>query len=430
MCEQCSTAVSKASVPSHAGIHVDEALVKKILAAYQKYVASIASQVGDLDEAAALDAIDEAIDWKGPRNELQRAFEDALGSVSLKGMDRGLKPLKSLEDYEKFKEQFIVENPYLKTWVEEHGAALVTEIDESTRAGLRETIGLAADESWTWSKLKREVKTKVGLLEKDSIAVQSLYDNLIEEGMDENAASDKAAAYSAKLHARRAENIARTEIIFAENYGQQAAFLTAKDVGLVTSATKRVWIESPNDGRRCPICAGLGNTESEIDGMWITIEGDEVAQPPAHPSCRCTMGLVTKLEKRVVLKGDIASTDDDQRLVFGWLSVVENADGSPVVDLAGDVIPVDVLESAAYQFVLDSRSMGDMHERIEGIGRIVESMVFTREKMTALGLKGKLPVGWWVGFHVDDDEVWAAIKSGEYKGLSIGGNALVEDMQQ
>ena len=276
MCEQCSTAVSKASVPSHAGIHVDEALVKKILAAYQKYVASIASQVGDLDEAAALDAIDEAIDWKGPRNELQRAFEDALGSVSLKGMDRGLKPLKSLEDYEKFKEQFIVENPYLKTWVEEHGAALVTEIDESTRAGLRETIGLAADESWTWSKLKREVKTKVGLLEKDSIAVQSLYDNLIEEGMDENAASDKASAYSAKLHARRAENIARTEIIFAENYGQQAAFLTAKDVGLVTSATKRVWIESPNDGRRCPICAGLGNTESEIDGMWTTIEGDEV----------------------------------------------------------------------------------------------------------------------------------------------------------
>ena len=142
------------------------------------------------------------------------------------------------------------------------------------------------------------------------------------------------------------------------------------------------------------------------------------------------MGLVTKLEKRVVLKGEIASTDDEQRLVFGWLSVVENADGSPVVDLAGDVIPVDVLESAAYQFVLDSRSMGDMHERIEGIGRIVESMVFTREKMTALGLKGKLPVGWWVGFHVDDDEVWAAIKSGEYKGLSIGGNALVEDMQQ
>jgi len=121
---------------------------------------------------------------------------------------------------------------------------------------------------------------------------------------------------------------------------------------------------------------------------------------------------------------DIAKVDEDQRLVFGWASVVETEDGSPLEDLQGDVIAPDELESAAYRFVLDSRKAGEMHERTEGIGRLVESFVLTAEKADALGISKRS--GWWVGFKIDDDETWAKVKKGDFRMFSIGGKARRE----
>ena len=52
-------------------------------------------------------------------------------------------------------------------------------------------------------------------------------------------------------------------------------------------------------------------------------------------------------------------------------------------------------------------------------------MVFTRQKQEALGIDlGK--VGWFVGFKVDDADVWAKIKSGERPMFSIAGKAKRE----
>jgi hypothetical protein len=39
------------------------------------------------------------------------------------------------------------------------------------------------------------------------------------------------------------------------------------------------------------------------------------------------------------------------------------------------------------------------------------------------------PAGWWVGFKVDDPEVWAKVESGEYKMFSIGGTATEEPIE-
>lgn len=117
----------------------------------------------------------------------------------------------------------------------------------------------------------------------------------------------------------------------------------------------------------------------------------------------------------------ITKADPDQRLIFGWASVVEK-DGIAVIDKQGDVIPAEELEKAAYDFVLFSRRQGDMHDRT-GVGRMVESMVFTREKQAALGIDLK-KVAWWVGFRVDDDGLWAAHKRGERPEFSIGGAAV------
>lgn len=118
---------------------------------------------------------------------------------------------------------------------------------------------------------------------------------------------------------------------------------------------------------------------------------------------------------------DVKKADPDQQLIFGWASIVEK-DGKLIVDKQGDMIPVEELEKAAYDFVLYSRDHGDMHDRV-GVGKMVESMVFTREKQRALSIDlGQ--VGWWVGFKVNDVDVWEAHKRGDRLDFSIGGAAV------
>lgn len=150
------------------------------------------------------------------------------------------------------------------------------------------------------------------------------------------------------------------------------------------------------------------------DGKWHKVE-----KRAAEPSPR--------REWRVPV--NIAKMDDDQQLVFGWLSVSQDEQGRLVVDHQGDIIEPDELERMAYDFVLEARRAGEMHKRWEGVGRLVESMVFTRDKQEALGIPpGILPVGWWVGFKIDDPDVWAKVKSGEYRAFSIGGTGIREEV--
>ena len=125
------------------------------------------------------------------------------------------------------------------------------------------------------------------------------------------------------------------------------------------------------------------------------------------------------------IKGEITKLDEDQFLVFGWASVAEK-DGSTVIDSQGDVIPLAELEKAAHNFVLNSRTGGAMHE-VYGVATLVESIVFTPEKLAALGLaEDALPHGWFVGFKVHDAEAWQKIKNGDYSMFSIGGRAVRE----
>ncbi len=136
-------------------------------------------------------------------------------------------------------------------------------------------------------------------------------------------------------------------------------------------------------------------------------------------------GLVEKSAGEFELEWTVSKADADKQLLFGWASVA-SVNGVEVIDKQGDIIPIEELEKAAYDFTLYSRQHGNMHERV-GTGRLVESMMFTPEK-AALGIvaknaKGETVQGWWVGFHVDDPEVWKMAKAGHLPEFSIGGKA-------
>lgn len=126
-----------------------------------------------------------------------------------------------------------------------------------------------------------------------------------------------------------------------------------------------------------------------------------------------------------VLKGrfKILKSDEDRMLAFGWASVSIRADGELIEDWQEDIVEPDELENAAYDFVRLYREGGEMHER-GGAAVLVESIVFTREKMQAIGIPADtIPVGWWVGFKVLDEDVWEKVKDGTYPMFSIEGEA-------
>lgn len=95
----------------------------------------------------------------------------------------------------------------------------------------------------------------------------------------------------------RAEMIARTETIRTSNAGQQAIWETAEKEGFIDSdRTSRIWIATADD-RTCPICLDLDGqrvglhdnfSSSPSTGFGVT---EQI--PPAHPRCRCALGLVT-----------------------------------------------------------------------------------------------------------------------------------------
>lgn len=125
--------------------------------------------------------------------------------------------------------------------------------------------------------------------------------------------------------------------------------------------------------------------------------------------------------------GTIAKLDDDRRLVFGWAYITKTPTGDVIIDKQGDFVDDDwELETAAYEFVKGEGFGDEMHLDVP-VSKVVESVVFTPEKLEKMGLApGSLPTGWWVGFEVDDDEVWAGVKNGTYKAFSIGGSGFRE----
>jgi cation transport regulator ChaB len=124
----------------------------------------------------------------------------------------------------------------------------------------------------------------------------------------------------------------------------------------------------------------------------------------------------------------VLKVDAERQYVFGWASVAFAKDGSQVEDLQGDLIDLEDLEEAAYQFALSYRESGVMHAG-EAVGQMIESFMVTPDKLAAMGLPpDSLPMGHWVGFHIPDAALFAKIKDGTYGGFSIQGDAVREEV--
>lgn len=124
----------------------------------------------------------------------------------------------------------------------------------------------------------------------------------------------------------------------------------------------------------------------------------------------------------------ITKADVSKGLVYGWANQIVDGSGNLIEDHQGDVITPEDLDEAVVDFMLDYRKSGVMHSGL-AVGHVVESLVFSPEKASAMGLPAEVaksvPVGWWIGVKVGP-EVMAKVQDGTYQMFSIQGEAVKE----
>lgn len=204
---------------------------------------------------------------------------------------------------------------------------------------------------------------------------------------------------------------------------------------------KRAMLTRDEVAKLCPLCAekmrALQLTAIRSD-LIAKVLASKMSDEDMHAACakeddpdacleRMKREMGSKDEKDYDKGFRIAKTDDDRRLVFGWANVAMAKDGKIVLDRQGDLIAPETLEEAAYKYVLLHGDANEMHTE-PSVGHMVESFVATPEKLEKMGLaKDALPRGWWIGFYVEDEAVYAKVKSGEYKAFSIEGSGVREE---
>lgn len=128
-------------------------------------------------------------------------------------------------------------------------------------------------------------------------------------------------------------------------------------------------------------------------------------------------------KREFVFKGEITKRDDEQQMVWGW-AYVTDMNGQTVVDYSGESADWEEVQKAAHGFMLESRE-GDVMHVSPVAGHIVDSLFFSPEIQKALGIDlGK--IGWFIGYHVEDPEIWQDVKAGKFQAFSIAGTAIKE----
>jgi hypothetical protein len=211
---------------------------------------------------------------------------------------------------------FELTNPAAIRWAETRTGELITGVTKETRKAIQDIVRAGQIGDLDVRLQARQIRRVVGLTERDAGAVTRFLTGLLDDPeVSRGFAERQADKMRARLLRHRAEMIARTETMTAANRGQLQAWNDAADAGLLRAeTTRRVWIATEDD-RLCPICAVLdgqtvsfterfisreqatgfdikpGGQDIQIAGLKPLKEPVSSMTPPAHPGCRCAVGL-------------------------------------------------------------------------------------------------------------------------------------------
>ena len=186
-------------------------------------------------------------------------------------------------------------NPAAINWAKIHGAEFVQQIGDDTKAAIRLSVSDALTLGLSTEAEARELlKLQIGLTKQQRTSIWHYRQRLMLAKPHWTSAQRIAdiKRYRAAKVRLRAMTIARTELAFASSGGQEEGWSEGEKQQVINLSTmKRKWIAT-FDGRTCVICKALGKLAPIPFGKTFAY-GKFIGQnAPAHPNCRCTVGLV------------------------------------------------------------------------------------------------------------------------------------------
>jgi hypothetical protein len=247
----------------------------------QTQVEDIALKLAVGDEEGAVNAV--------PWEKMPDNF-DPMTDVIARGVEDGAKEaIKYFPQVLKPAIRFDPTHPRIQDFIANHTAKLVKEVGDGTRKAIKTLVTNGMDRGIGPKQLGRMVREHVGLTERQSIAVDRFHMNLLEQGVPEELAHKRMVRYATKQRNWRAENIARTESVWAVNAGQNEIWRQAAEQGIVDGEhVMREWVIDPVTA--CKICEPINGQKVELDQPFQTDVGP-LDGPPAHPQCNCGMAL-------------------------------------------------------------------------------------------------------------------------------------------
>ena len=165
-------------------------------------------------------------------------------------------------------------------------STLVAGVEDSTKKGIRQLIVRAIADGIPPYDAARLIKPMIGLNSVQQIDALNYRTELINSGLSQSAVDRKVNRYIQKALRRRAQTIARTEIMESLNAGQEASWNQAQSKGLLGADAKKKWITTSFGA--CPICKALNGEVVGVKQYFQSIIGP-VLRPVAHPNCRCAV---------------------------------------------------------------------------------------------------------------------------------------------
>lgn len=241
-------------------------------------------------------------------------------------------------------------NPRLISWLQAYSLNLIQQINDQTREAVRSFLVQGMTAGKNPKDVAREVKTIIGLTEKQAKAVQNYRkeletfhlkrsanayglgnkvsrvngtqvsildeDGLNSDGINARRLRDfrfdgqlktamstgkplkpeqidkMVAAYQRKFLAYRSRTIARTEALRTTNMGIQDGWRQAIEAGKVPEELVRKQFIVSRDERLCEVCSPVPSLNPKqgvkLGAPFNTPKGP-VNLPPLHPNCRCTV---------------------------------------------------------------------------------------------------------------------------------------------
>jgi len=193
---------------------------------------------------------------------------------------------------------FRLENPAVLGLIKTRTGDLITDMDSTTRRTLvqfvKNTIHRGYGAGLSPKILAKQIQNKVGIHPSFMRWFTNHSARLQADGLVGNALHVAEQKYANFLISYRAKMIARTEMAFAMQRGQEAAWDKAIKSGLIEKTAKKVWL-AVLDKRTSDICRELSYHQPinvTEDFTYGAAGGGSTSMAPAHPNCRSVAKLV------------------------------------------------------------------------------------------------------------------------------------------